>query len=110
MVKSDRADDLKAQLPKLSCDPEFEEFLFHLIGVVEAQSSLVSLLREFEEVYEAKPRKAEKILAGIEIEVYMHLKYHADCLRAPFEAVMSRYYGPGAKISVDDEADDPACD
>lgn len=110
MAKNDQADDLKAQLPKLSSDPEFEGFLFHLLGVVEAQSSLVALLREFEEVYDAKPRRTEKILAGMEIEVYMHLKYHADCLRAPFEAVKCRYYGPGAKIIVDDEADDPTCD
>lgn len=97
-------DQLKEQLPALSGDADYEEFLFHLLGIVEVQDVLASLLRDFEKSYRAQPRKAERVLSQLEVEIYMHIKYHMDCLRQPFEAALSRFYGPGTKIRVDEES------
>ena len=86
------------KLGDLEGRPELGAFVYHLKGILEASDRIQALIERLGAGFQDDEQVCE-ILAGLEVEVFHQLEYHAQQLRSPLDELVA------ARCPDDEEAE-----
>jgi 16S rRNA C1402 (ribose-2'-O) methylase RsmI len=77
-------------LPRLEAREKLRPVVYHLKGILEAQSRIAALVDRLDQVIDENDRETADLLARLEVEIYHQLDYHASTLKEPFEQLVAK--------------------